>query len=130
MKIKILIICAMVATASAQTNSTNVVAHKSAPKRIVVTKAMVLAGLKTLDGQIKTLSSQVTVLNGWAAQQNEKGRLQYDAGQIGGAEANNIRLGSMAKVRPLTDAINRQISAIKLQQFEILQRYAWLLKSK
>lgn len=137
MKLFIAILFSTVALASAQTNSTvttnlistNAVAHKSASKRIIVTREMVLDGLKTLDGEDKKIAANKAAIARQLDTSNKRLLLQYQAGEI---SADDYRKRSFdgfdfAKT-PEYKAMEYRRAQIRLQQFDIRQRYAQLLK--
>lgn len=94
----------------------------------IVTKEMVLQGLKTLDGQIAALKKKQSELEDQIYLPSQKAQLQYEAGTISGAECNQITQACQHQWALTCNQVSQQIAAIKLQQLEIRQRYAQLLK--
>jgi hypothetical protein len=138
MKLIIAIIYATVALASAQTNSnvvtnlisTNAVAHKSAPKKIIVTREMVLDGLKTLDNEDKALKAREDAIFAQVESSNKRLFLQYQAGEISASQYEQSKYDIFAVGKtPEYKAMEYRRAQIRLQQFDIRQRYAQLLKS-
>lgn len=123
----------LVSTNSPATNliSTNgVAAHKSAPAKIVVTKEMVLAGLKTLDGEDKKLATYEAAIASQLETSNKRLLLQYQAGEISANDYSKRRFDILDfATTPAYKAMEYRRAQIRLQQFDIRQRYAQLLKS-
>ena len=141
MKLKI-ILCVLLAALSvpAQTNppasnQTNSVAanktnHSSAYSVHVVTADEVNAGLRTTSNRIAFLNGQISDLRKQDSVYEQGMSLRWKAGQINirdsVAAQENHMLETNKKIKPL----EKEIAVLQLQDFEIRQRYSYLLEKK
>jgi predicted phage-related endonuclease len=94
----------------------------------IVTKEMVLQGLTTISNQIATLRARRVELDNWFKNESKKNKLKYQAGQITAKQVIKTREDLPNQINPEEQEISRQTAVLKLQELEIRQRYAQLLK--
>jgi hypothetical protein len=95
----------------------------------IVTKEMVLAGLKTLDGEDKKIATNEAAIASQLETSNKRLLLQYQAGEISANDYSKRRFDILDFAKtPEYKAMEYRRAQIRLQQFDIRQRYAQLLK--
>jgi hypothetical protein len=115
------------------TAQTNLISTNSAPRKtnstpqkqkVVVTKQMVLDGLTTISNQIAAANLSLKQIGDQESRERKRLILAVQAGQVNfDAPDDNAQ-----KYQPTIQALRRKIAALQLQEFDIRQRYADLLK--
>jgi hypothetical protein len=141
MKLKI-IICVLLAELSvpAQTNlptsnqTNNVVAAKtnraSAYSAHVVTVDEVNAGLGKISNSIAILGSQIAVLKKQDSTYEQEMSLRWKAGQISIEDSIAAQEKHMSETNEKIKPLEKEMAVLQLQDFEIRQRYSYLLGKK
>lgn len=130
MKTIITVWLGFVLVACAQTNliSTNLPATNSITQKqkVVVTKETVLQGLTTISNQISALTLSLKQMDSQRDKEATRLMLVRTSGQGGNMDADESYL--QQKYGPPKKLIKQKIAALRLQDFDIRQRYANLLK--
>ena len=135
MKTSIAIWLGFVIASSAQTNiiftnsPTTNAPHQSYVKQVVVTKEMVLAGLMTISNQISQCQSRMAEIKKNLITTKAGYTLRWQAHDITMAQLNEFSSEDERSCKPTLAALVQQIADLKVQDFNIRQRYAVLLKN-
>ena len=135
MKTSIAIWLGYVIAVSAQTNivSTNSPTTNAPPrpyvKQVVVTKEMVLAGLMTISNQILQCHSRLATIAANLKTAEAGYYLQRNAHKITAAQVNEFLLEDQRACKQTRAELVQSLADLKLQDFNIRQRYAVLLRN-
>ena len=115
---------------AAETNNvpgTNSIAAKKIPAPKVVTREMVLGGLTTISNQIVVCGRQGKKIGAANDMLIERWRLEYSAHKITIEQMSTLGNDLYNKTAPALATIGQQMAELKLQDFNLRQRYAALL---